>query len=405
MAVEVDVNRTWRWSMVLLAGLATACGSSKGGGSGGAGGAGAGGSHPGTGGRGPGSGGHAGTGGSMSSSTNAGGGGAGPVSDVHLIGRVDSGDPAGPRFSWPASAIVTRFSGTDLTLQLSDGGDDYFAVVVDGGAPTVLHTMGGQTDYPIAQGLTDGEHDVWIEKRTESFQGTAQFLGFTTNTGGKIVKTPEPFSRKIEFVGDSITCGYGNEGMGPGCGFTAATEDEYLAWGAVAARALSAEHFGISYSGIGVYRDYSGSTTDQMPVKYERTFADDPNSTWDFSWIPDIVVVDLGTNDFASGDPGQAYVDAYTMFAQQIRGHYPKALILCAVGSMLSGQNLTQATQYAHQVIAARATAGDSNMDFVDLGVQDGNADGYGCDYHPTVATDQKMADKLVTKIKALKNW
>jgi hypothetical protein len=193
--------------------------------------------------------------------------------------------------------------------------------------------------------------------------------------------------------------------MGPNCGFSSATEDEYLAWGAVAARTLKAEHFGISYSGIGVYRNGDGSTANIMPIRYERTFADDPSSTWDFSWVPDVVVVNLGTNDFAQGDPGQPYVDAYVAFAKQIRMHYPNALILCAVGSMLGGQSLTQAKAYTHQVIAARAAAGDSNMDFVDVGEQDGNVDGYGCDYHPTVATDQKMADKLVAKIKALKNW
>ena len=121
--------------------------------------------------------------------------------------------------------------------------------------------------------------------------------------------------------------------------------------------------------------------------------------------MPDVVVVNLGTNDFATGDPGQPYVDAYVAFAQQIRGHYPKALILCAVGSMLGGDSLTQATQYTHQVITARAADGDTNMDFVDLGQQDGNADGFGCDHHPSTTTDQKMADKLVAKIHALKGW
>ncbi len=124
-----------------------------------------------------------------------------------------------------------------------------------------------------------------------------------------------------------------------------------------------------------------------------------------------MVVVNLGTNDFAKGDPGQLYVDAYTGFMEQLRSHYPNAFILCAVGSMLSDgypvgeMHLTHAKQYIQGVVDARKKGGDTKVGFVDLGEQAPAADGYGCDYHPSIATNQKMAAKLVTAIKAATGW
>ncbi len=339
-----------------------------------------------------------------------GGGGSGSTAEIHYIGRFDTSDPAGPRFAWPGSTILTRFSGTGINVRLSDFGTNFFAVVVDEGPPTVLSTSGPEGTYTLATGLPDGEHTVYLEKRTESSLGVVQFLGFEPAGGAPLIPTPAPYGRLIELVGDSITCGYGNDGQGPACPFTADTENEFMAYGAIAARELGAAHVGISYSGIGMYRQYGGGTQEQMPVRWNRTLADDANSAWDFSYTPDVVVVNLGTNDFSVGDPGQAYVDAYAGFLEQVRGRYPDAFILCAVGSMLSDSypagemHLTKATQYIQSVIDARTQAGDANVGFVDLGEQNA-ADGLGCDYHPSIPTHEKMAEKLVIAIQDATGW
>jgi lysophospholipase L1-like esterase len=251
--------------------------------------------------------------------------------------------------------------------------------------------------------LPAGEHTVLIEKRTETFVGTTRFMGLEA-PGGALVPSPAPFSLGVELIGDSITCGYGNEGKDQNCSFTPDTENEYMAYGAIAARALNAAHTGISWSGIGMYRSYDGSTDDQMPVRFDLTLAEDLSSKWDFSWTPDVVVISLGTNDFAPGDPGQPYVDAYIGFTEKVRGHYPNAYILCAVGSVLGGDPRTKAIEYTQSVITARKAAGDMKIGFVDLGVQD-LADGLGCDWHPNIVTNEKMAAKLVTGIKEAVGW
>jgi lysophospholipase L1-like esterase len=301
--------------------------------------------------------------------------------------------------------MAARFEGTGISVDLADEGTNFFAVTIDGGAPSVIATQAGQTTYELAAGLPDGAHDVWIQKRTESFVGAVRFLGLTPAGGRSLVPTPPPFDRRIELVGDSITCGYGNAGAGPGCPFTPDTEDGYMSYGAIAARNLDAASVNISYSGIGVYRDYGGSTEDQMPLKFERIFADDPSSEWDFSSTPHVVVINLGTNDFAGGDPGQAYVAAMNGFVEQVRAHYPETFIVLAVGSMLGGDQLSAAKAYLNDVVSTQTSAGDAKVSFVDLGQQDPTTDGIGCDYHPSVATDQKMAQRLEAAIRRLTGW
>ena len=66
---------------------------------------------------------------------------------------------------------------------------------------------------------------------------------------------------------------------------------------------------------------------------------------------------------------------------------------------------LTKAKGYILSALEARKSKGDTNVGFVDLGEQNAAVDGIGCDFHPSVATHQKMADKLTVAIQAAKGW
>jgi len=129
------------------------------------------------------------------------------VEDVHFIGRFDTSDPKQPLFAYPGTAISTRFTGTGIDVALADTGKNWFDVIVDNGTPSLLQT-GGKTSFTLASNLAMGTHDVTIVKRTEGFVGSVRFSGFTPK-GGAIVASPFPYARRIEMIGDSITCGYG----------------------------------------------------------------------------------------------------------------------------------------------------------------------------------------------------
>ena len=53
--------------------------------------------------------------------------------------------------------------------------------------------------------------------------------------------------------------------------------------------------------------------------------------------VPEAVVINLGTNDFSTGDPGPEFQTIYLKFVTDLRGHYPSARFFLAVGTMLSG--------------------------------------------------------------------
>src|SRR5207253_1331322 len=78
------------------------------------------------------------------------------------------------------------------------------------------------------------------------------------------------------------------------------------------------------------------------PLLWERTLAEDASSRWPFpAPPPDVVVVNLGTNDFWKGDPGPSFETAYTAFLVKIRARYPAAPIIAALGPLLDGEKLT----------------------------------------------------------------
>ena len=62
---------------------------------------------------------------------------------------------------------------------------------------------------------------------------------------------------------------------------------------------------------------------------------------YDFARKPNAVIVNLGTNDSAPGDPGTAYEDAYVTFLRKVRSHYADAWIFLTIGTMTSDPMLT----------------------------------------------------------------
>jgi lysophospholipase L1-like esterase len=326
---------------------------------------------------------------------------------VALQGRFDKTDAAKPSFGWSGSAMVARFQGTGATLRI-DGSPNQFAVVVDGTlVSSVLKVVSGTSQYALATGLASGVHDVVVWKRTEGNQGENRFLGLDVS-GGQLQAPPATPDRRIEIYGDSITAGYGMDGVGPNCSFSADTENHYSSYSALTSRSLGAELHAIAWSGIGMYRNYgvSGASSDAMPYVYARTLPNQAASAWDFgTWKPHAVVINLGTNDASTGgDPGAPYETAYLSFVRTLRQKYPDTFFVLTIGPMLDGSNLTAIKGHIQNVIATRKTEGDSKLSFLEFPVQSA-ADGYGCDWHPSAATNAKMATLLTAELKTRLGW
>lgn len=318
---------------------------------------------------------------------------------VRYVRRFNTADPAGPRCAWSASAVTLRFRGTGLNVKLADGSSNAYQIVVDGKPTAVLTTQGGTHLYSVFRGPR-GTHTVTLVKRTEAFFGTTQFEGFQLAQGGKLLPLPPRPRRRLEVIGDSISCGYGNEAKDQTEHFSATTENAYLTYGALAARTLGAEYVCVAWSGRLMW------PKNTMGEVYDRTLPADANSRWDFGhWIPDAVVINLSTNDFAGGVPDKAgWVAGYEAFLTRVRKNYPKATLFCASSPMLWGAPVGIAKSYLTQIVQDENAAGDRNVHLLVFDTQDAK-NGMGADWHPSIKTHAIMADKLSSALQADLGW
>jgi lysophospholipase L1-like esterase len=329
-----------------------------------------------------------------------------PLQNYLFIGRFDFSDPAGPRFAWSTSTVKARFQGTEASASLKSNGDNWFNVIIDNTVMKPINVKSGAVEtITLAAGLSSGTHTIELVKRTEGFVGDVQFLGFTFGQG-KILAPSVPSARRIEFIGDSLTCGYGNEGSSQYQNFTTKNENAYLAYGAVAARALDADLTTVAWSGKGVIRNYDGSTNELVPEVYPRILPYNETPRWNpGQWVPQVVIINLGTNDFGPGVPdSQSFKSAYSDFVKRIRAQYPDAHIYCALGPALNSGNLSEARNYITAVVKRLNSAGDSKVRFIEFPMDNGR-NGFGEDWHPSVKTHQLMAEQLVKQLKIDLGW
>ena len=350
---------------------------------------------------------------SQASATSVGGGSGGATATtsssggepgLRFVGRVDRSDAAGARFAWSGSGLVAAFEGTQVSVSLNDASENQFTVVLDGEVLPKLAAQSGSHDYLLADALEPGAHVLELYRRTEASFGVTQLLGLDFGADGHLLAPPAAPGRLIEIVGDSITCGYGNEGPDTSCGFSADTENHYLTYGALAARELGADVSTVAWSGKGIIYNYGDDKADPLPALYDRTLPGDAGSVYDFAQLPDAVVINLGTNDFSTdGDPTpEVFQTAYTDLLVHIRDKYPDALLLCTVGPLLTGDDLTAARADIEAAVATRQNQGDLQVKTWEMNISN---DAPGCDWHPSLATHEAMATALVSELRENLGW
>ncbi|MCL2778594.1 MAG: GDSL-type esterase/lipase family protein [Polyangiaceae bacterium] len=321
--------------------------------------------------------------------------------NVRFVGRVDRSNPNAVRFAWSGTEVVGRFQGTSISARIRDDGTNFFEVLIDGEPKFVLQTQPNREIYSLAESLPDAVHEIALYKRTEARVGEAVFLGFEGSA--TMMPSLPPSTRRIEFLGDSITTGYGNEGPGVDCTFNPAQQNEYITYGAITARMLGAEHVTVAWS---------GKTIGEMTEYWERTLPARAESRWDHqSWVPQLVVLNVGTNDFAIRDPGEPrFVRMYIALFSRVREAYPNALVVCALGPMLSDaypagrRNRTLAKRYMQATMEKLKAAGQTHFEYLDF-LEQRESDGLGCGYHPGRTTHALMAERLAAFVKERLGW
>jgi len=348
---------------------------------------------------------------------------------VRFIGRFDTRDPAGPRCAWPGCRIVARFDGTTVRVRLNEqvaawmeGGPSEWDVAIDGVWQPRLVLTPGIHDYDLGVGLVPGPHRVELYRRTEAQNGMTQFLGYDF-AGGTLLPPPKPAAHRLEVVGDSAAAGFGIEGVGqgpdcPGPDWGARWQNFRIAFPQRLADTLSAELHGTVYSGKGLARNIWRADTETMPVIYGRALPIDPSSPFDLSsWVPDAVVVMIGGNDFAIGQPVDDgplaladFTQAYRGLVDKIRARAPNAHLFLATSPSVTDleppdrASRTNVMAAIDTVVGERNGAGDARV-YAAAPALAPASELTACNGHGTPAFHDRVAAELAAVIKAKTGW
>mgnify|MGYP005848141173 CR=1 FL=1 len=310
---------------------------------------------------------------------------------LYYTGRIDSQDPKAPVFIWQGTEVRARFSGKRIGIRfLSAWGQNYFNVIIDGRIWVLKLNEWGNHDYLLTRNLSEGLHELVLFKRTEASSGNAVFSGLILDKDGKMESKPEPLPLRIEFYGDSITAGACNENL-PGTEQydDLSTHNNYRSYGAITARNLNAEYVCIAVSGIGLCYSWNSY---RMTEVDDRLYLHDSSQRYDFKGrIPDIVILNLGQNDFGYARAKDIefpvdFADKYIAWVRKIRGWYPDAVIVCTIGGMSAYNDSPEIRSAFQKAVSELKTTDKKLLSFVFTA--------FTYD-HPRVDTHAKMAEEL----------
>ena len=303
-----------------------------------------------------------------------------------------------------------------LGIFVTEGSDTSIAAIPE--EPTARITLSQREnhivlfDSPVEKTVT-----VSVMKFSEAAFGYAGFKSLELD--GDLLSSPESPATasqlKLEFIGDSITCGYGIEGVWEKDTFTTQQERPDKAYAFLTAKALGAQVQLCSWSGIGLISNYVDPETIMLPDTHWLMQANWPYTdkslslrlgiepeVWDGAgYEPDIVVIHLGTNDISwvrgMEERRLEYTAQLRQLIEAVHRRSPRAKICCCLGIM--GEQLNASVEEAVNLfkkdfpnVAAKAV----------LFTQQLEEDGIAADWHPSAVTHKKAAELLAEALRTL---
>ncbi|MBQ7359374.1 MAG: GDSL family lipase [Lachnospiraceae bacterium] len=351
------------------------------------------------------------------------------IANAKIHGRTDLSQQPLPLF-WNGSAIEINATGTELWIEVEvdfDFHEPWVAYQIDGAFIGRQMLMPGKHKLCLFRNMfPDNAKNLRfyreLQAMSEDINCHILIHGFYSD-GEFLPVKDRPF--KIEFIGDSITSGegtYGPEGTHPWVPMFMSASRNYAA---MTADALNAEYRLLSQGGWGIYCGWDNDIRHALPAYYEEICslglgearkALGGGAAHDFnSWQPDIVVINLGTNDnsafnqpaWVDPETGISYKqrknedgsfhpedavkfeDAGIAFLQTVRKHNPNAVIVWVYGML--GYDLTP--HITNTVNRFRIQTGDTKTYFLHL--PNTTSETIGCNFHPGLKSHEKAAAVL----------
>ncbi|KAA3630881.1 MAG: acetyl xylan esterase [Bacteroidetes bacterium] len=321
---------------------------------------------------------------------------------LRFTGRIEKSNPAWPRLYQPGIYLEAAFEGESCKIivkdqQLWGENQNYLQIVLDGQSKRI-QTKGSLDTIEIKCDIKKDIHHLLICKNTEANIGWIEIGGLICE---QLVPLPPIPSRKIEFIGNSITCGASSDISGIPCGEGKWHDQHnaYMSYGPITARKLNASWHLSSVSGIGLIRSCCQMDI-LMPQVFDNIDMRGDSISWDFQlYQPDVVTVCLGQNDGIQDE--DAFCDAYIKFLSSLRKVYPKAELICLTSPMASEELKRDMQKNLTRIIKTIRKNGDLKVDSYFFKGSYTN----GCDYHPDLKDHDAISKELTPFIQAKMNW
>ena len=331
----------------------------------------------------------------------------GSAPEISYEGRTVGTSEGTVKLGYPGIVTRVNFRGTDLSMSTRTSSDElYLDVIIDDGSPVFLKVPKGRSSVILAKGLKAGEHKVAIHKRVESAVGILEVVAM--NVTGEFLPAHELPARKLLFMGDSFTAGQATtvEDGGPMDPAKAMRQNAPLSYPRLLADQLNAQCHIIAYAGRGVVRDWQGLNTIRCaPEYYENALPDDITTRWNpANYVPDVIGLCLGNNDFGVGVPDQIeYVRAFAEFIMKLRHDAPDAHIFLITSPSLTDEPgkvpmRTVQKAYLEEVVQR---LDDPKIQVVQIA----HYDGVPGDFHPSGTSHRDVAKELEPVIRKALNW
>ena len=306
-------------------------------------------------------------------------------------GRVKF-DQNGAALAWSASGFTINFKGRIAVFSFCELSNIDTSVIIR------IKADGVNSKYSISNGKEniiidfekDGAHS--IELLRISFSSGALYVKNVAIYGGnpEIQKAQKDYRLKMEFLGDSITCGYGLYGVEER--YVSFEEDATKTYAYLTAKHFNAEARLLGWSGTGISCSCSGQTSNNFDRFFTRELPTSDNNSWDFSvWQPDVLVINGGTNDCGGGASKDDYKAAAKNLYALARKVYPNARIVFCLGAM--------GNAYHNQLdeLCREINTTDTNVYYKRLSSICDNRDLYvGANGHPSFIGQQRTAAELI---------
>ena len=321
---------------------------------------------------------------------------------IQYTGRIDFSNPKLPRYWQPGVYFEIKFAGTDCEIILNDEvlwgkNQNYLEVVVDGIAKRI-QTKSLCDTIVVAKNLSNGIHSLLVCKNTEANIGYIELVGIRCK---QLLKPNSKSLRKIEFIGNSITCGTGSDVSEIPCGkgLWQDQHNAYLSYGAITARTLNAQYHLSSVSGIGLMRSCCNMNI-IMPKVFDKINMRNDTNAWDFKkYQPDVVTICLGQND--GKQDSALFCENYISFIKQLRSYYPKTNFILLTSPMADASLAAFMKKTLSAIKEKMNKSGDKKVSTYFFSKQYHN----GCDSHPDLEEHKQIAGEITGHIKKLMHW